>query len=381
MLACAVHYGKERKMAEDYSFEYVFPSIRGIQAKQEYYISMCPIRLLPRMFHFNETDIPAEHRAQRKLNVSRIPEMKHYILNNLDNYVFSAITASIDGEVKFEPHSIEADMHRSRMGNLKISMDAKFVINDGQHRRAAIEAALDENSDIANETIAVVFFLDMGLKRCQQMFADLNRYAIRPSRSLGILYDYRDDYSILAKKIVAQSDLFRNVVETEKSSLSARSRKLFTLSSIYSASKELLKDQDGEGDDRVDLAVEFWMEVARYIKEWQLVCDNQRSAGETRNDYVHSHSTVLQAIGIAGNALIKAYPTSWQGKLKKLSRIDWSRSNSSAWEGRAMVGGNIQKASNNVILTANYIKEGLGLKLTPEEQKSERAFLRGHHGK
>jgi hypothetical protein len=29
-----------------------------------------------------------------------------------------------------------------------------------------------------------VYFVDAGLKRCQQMFADLNRYAIRPTRSL-----------------------------------------------------------------------------------------------------------------------------------------------------------------------------------------------------
>ena len=68
-------------------------------------------------------------------------------------------------------------------------MKARFVINDGQHRRAAIEAALRENPDLGDETIAVVFFLDVGLKRCQQMFADLNRYAIRPTTSLSILYD------------------------------------------------------------------------------------------------------------------------------------------------------------------------------------------------
>lgn len=367
-------------MTENSSFEYVFPSIRGVQAKQEYYISMCPIRLLPRMFMFNESDIPAELRAQRSLNKGRIPEMKRYILDNPDDYVFSAITASIDGEVTFEPHSEKGD-HRDRMGKLRISMDAKFIINDGQHRRAAIEEALAENADIANETIAVVFFIDTGLKRCQQMFADLNRYAIRPSRSLGILYDYRDDYSILTKEVVARSDLFKSVVETEKTSLSQRSRKLFTLSSIYSATKALLKDIEGDADTRVSLSVEYWSEVAKHIREWRLVCDNHLSAGETRSDFIHPHSTALQAIGIAGNALVNKYPKSWKTKLGKLEKIDWSRANSSAWEGRAMVGGIIQKSSNNVVLTANFIKEKLGLDLTPEEQKAETAFRKGHHGK
>ena len=85
------------------------------------------------------------------------------------------------------------------VGQLSIPMEAKFVINDGQHRRAAIEAALRENPDLGDETIAVVLFLDVGLKRCQQMFADLNRYAVRPTTSLSILYDHADEDAQMTK--------------------------------------------------------------------------------------------------------------------------------------------------------------------------------------
>src|SRR5204862_6157632 len=112
----------------------------------------------------------------------------------------SALTASVDGVVQFEPLGPE-EAERS-LGRLRIPMSAKFVINDGQHRRAGIEAALRENPDLGDETIAVVFFLDRGLKRCQQMFADLNRYAVRPTRSLSVLYDHRDRHADLAKKLL-----------------------------------------------------------------------------------------------------------------------------------------------------------------------------------
>jgi DNA sulfur modification protein DndB len=361
-----------------FEYEYVFPAIRGIQAQQEYYISMCPIRLLPRMFLFNEPGIPATLRAQRELNKARIPEIKRYILDNLNSYVFSAITASIDGKAKFQPLT-GAGKQTTKMGTLHIDMDAKLIINDGQHRRAAIEEAIMENPDIANETISVVFFVDMGLKRCQQMFADLNRYSIRPSKSLSILYDYRDDFSILTKEVISRIDLFNNVVEMEKGSLSQRSRKLFTLSAVYSANKALLKGYDFSGDELVKIAVNYWECVADYINEWKLVYEHRLSAGEARSDYVHSHSTALQALGMAGNILLTKNPTNWKSQLIKLQDINWARSNSSSWEGRVMVGGNIQKASNNVVLTANYIKTKLGLELTPEEQKTENAFLKGHN--
>lgn len=80
-------------------------------------------------------------RAQRTLNKGRIPELARYMTNNKDSYVFSAITASIDGDLSFE--AVGEDSPASfRMGSLTVSMDARFIVNDGQHRRAAIEAAL-----------------------------------------------------------------------------------------------------------------------------------------------------------------------------------------------------------------------------------------------
>src|SRR4051812_29988257 len=166
------------------TFSYTFPAIRGIQAGREYYASMCPLRLLPKMFHFDDEELVPELRAQRSLNKARVPDISRYILENKDSYVFSAITASIDGEVQFDPVGKDS-LSTFRMGTLTVPMDATFVVNDGQHRRAAIEAALASAPDLGEETIAVVFFVDHGLQRCQQMFADLNRHAVKPSASLG----------------------------------------------------------------------------------------------------------------------------------------------------------------------------------------------------
>jgi DNA sulfur modification protein DndB len=132
-------------------FEYVFPAIRGIQAGREFYVSMCPVRLIPKLFSFDDEEIPAEMRAQRILNRARIPEIARYILENPTSYIFSAITVSINGNITFEPNGSED------IGRLKVPMDARFIINDGQHRRAAFEMALKENPELGDETISVVF--------------------------------------------------------------------------------------------------------------------------------------------------------------------------------------------------------------------------------
>ena len=361
-------------------FEYVFPAIRGVQAQREYYVSMCPMRLLPKLFLFDEEELVPELRAQRQLNKARVPELSRYITQNADNYVFSAITVSVDGEVNFDQVADNGDS--SRIGMLRIPMSARFIINDGQHRRAAIDLALRQNPELGNESIAVVFFLDLGLERCQQMFADLNRYAIRPSKSLSILYDYRDQTAKLTKALIAESPVFRDVVELEKTSLAKRSRRLFTLSAIYHATQALISDvEETDPYESAGLALKFWETVAENLSEWQSVRSGELTAGDLRQNYIHTHSVVLQALAYAGKSLMARYPRQWTKKLAEIQTIDWRRSNSSLWEGRAMVGGQVAKSGKSVTLTANAVKTHLGLALSADEQQAEDALRRGSNGK
>lgn len=353
-------------------FEYVFPAIQGVQARREYYVSMCPIRLIPKIFLFNEDELVPELRAQRQLNRSRVPDIARYMSGNPETYVFSAITASVDGDVVFEPHS-EHD-GRGRIGVLRVAMDARFIINDGQHRRAAIEMALRGRPELADETIAVVFFLDPKLERCQQMFADLNRYAIRPSSSLGVLYDHRDELALLTKRLVASSPAFKDLVELERTTLSPRSRRLFTLSAIHHATSALLSHVESEVAERVEKAVDFWETVAENMEEWQLVREGKITAGEVRQDYINSHAVVLQALGRAGQTLLSLARETLEETLEPLRAIDWRRSNTSLWEGRALIGGRVSKAQQSVLLTTNVIKQRLGLDLSPEERRAEDAL-------
>ena len=360
----------------DEPYQYVFPAIRGIQAKREYFISMFPLRLIPKLFLYDEEELAPELRAQRTLNKSRIPEMAQYIANNQDDYVFSALTASVNADVVFEP--LSSDAHAKLIGLLHVPMNANLIINDGQHRRAAIEKALQDKPSLGDETIAVVLFLDKGLNRCQQMFADLNRYAIRPSKSLGVLYDHRDEVAKLARLVVVKCDAFANLVEKEKTNLAPRSRKLFTLSGIYHALSALLEGQDVSDHEEVaPMVIAYWEEVAKHLPEWGMVREGKMAAREVRDDFIHTHGIVLQALGKVGCQLVgEGKGTGWKRKLKKLETIDWSRANVNLWEGRTMNAGRVSKAGQHISLTTNAIKKHLGLNLSAEEQKIEKAFAK-----
>lgn len=357
-------------------YTHVFPAIRGIQAGREYYTTMIPLSVLSELFLFNEDAISPELRAQRVINKARVKEMTRYVISSPHDYTFSAITASIDRRVKFKPLT-EYD-GQGRIGLLSVPMDAKFLINDGQHRKAGLAEAIKANPSLRLETIAVVLFVDAGLKRSQQMFADLNKYAVKPTRSLGVLYDHKDPMAEVARQLIIQVPLFKDRIEREKTTISNRSTNLLTLSAVYQATASLLNKRKLEKVSREEeiVALEYWVELSKHIREWQTLNNGRISAAELRKNFIHSHGVTLHAFGILGNALIRTYPDTWKQHLRKIEKIDWAKENP-LWEGRAMIGGRLTKAITNVLLTANYLKNVFGLPLTKEEQRLEKSYQHG----
>lgn len=316
--------------------QFVFPAVKGIQANKEYYISMVPLPTISKLFLFSDSGLPPEIRSQRVLNKARIPEMCEYIINNTNSYVFSSLTASVDGEIFFKP--INED--NPYLGEITIPMSARFLINDGQHRRAAIEEALKRKPELKYEHISVVFYHDLGLKRSQQMFSDLNRYAIRPTKSLNILFDNRDEFSRLVKEVVDRVDVFGDLVDKEHTTISNRSKALFTLSAIYHGTEALLKDLELEPEQKLELAIAFWNRIAANIPEWHDVKNGTIKSSEVRKNYVCSLSVTIFAFGLAGNKVMKKRFDDWKNCIDCVVDINWSKTNPQ-WESTVVVNGNV----------------------------------------
>lgn len=354
------------------NFYYTFPAIKGKQAQRDYFVIMCPLGVLSKLFIFNEEELPAEYRAQRTLNRSRVPEMANYIVSNPSDYVFSSLTASVDGNFEFTPF---ADDKTKEIGILKISMDSKLLINDGQHRRAAIEEALKAAPELGDETISVVLFIDENLMRSQQIFADLNKHAINVSKSLGVLYDSRDPIALITKNLIESNSLLKNYTDMENTSLPKFSPKLFILSSVNEANKKLLSKLNANDETYKNFVYDFWAFLCQNLKDWQFVFNKEISPHVFRNTYVSSNGVVLEALGIVGNYLLKNNISDWKNYLLKLNDIDWNRSNLKNWEDRVIgKSGRIIKSSRGVRLTSNLIKLQIGIPLTSDEERLESEF-------
>jgi DNA sulfur modification protein DndB len=354
-------------------FEYVLPAVRGRQAGRDYYVTMCPFALVPKLFPVDGIELAPELRAQRALNAARVPEIARYLKSRAKSYVLSALTASVDAKLRFEPAGAKDDPTAS--GRLFVPMTASFLLHDGVHRAAAIAAAVRDHPSLENETISLVLLPDPGLKRAEQIFTDLKSNEAHGGRSSSILHDHTDEMARLTRAVVAGVPLFASHTEMHRTKISNRSLKLFTLSGIYQGTRFLLA---GAGDvsysERLRLAKQFWSAVIEQIPDWQRAAGGEIAPAHLRKAYIHAHALALAAIGRAGSALIEKYPKNWQTKIRRLRTLDWSRSNTALWEGRAMVAGRLSKATTCVTLTANAIKMHLALPLDEDESQTEFRF-------
>lgn len=343
------------------NYFYEFPSIRGKQSNREYFVIMCPMDLLDKIFIFHNNDLPLEFRAQRRINESRIPEMTKYILENKENYVFSSVTASLDGNYKFYSN----DKQDKNIGVLKISMDSKLLINDGQHRLMAIREAIKSDDAIKHETISVVLFIDEDLKRSQQMFADLNKHAINISKSIGILYDSRDPIAILSKEIVFNVKNLKKFTDLENISLSKNSNKLFLLSNIYNTNERILKNLNIEKFSNE--IHEFWDYYLNSMDDFKFVVNKETSPKYFRQELILSYGTVMEAIGEIVNGLLISNNLNYDKLFEMLNKIDWSRSNKE-WTNRVFnINGRIVKNSNYIRLTKILIMKKIGLEISGKD--------------
>jgi len=350
------------------NFCYHFPAVRGCQAGKEYFISMVPLKLLTRLFPTEVEFILPEYRAQRHINEARIPEIKRYILDNRDSYVFSALAASIDGNFKFTPF-MDTDV-----GIFEVDMEAVFLINDGQHRKAAIEAAMLEDPTLEEETISIVFYGDAGLAHSQQMFTDLNKHAVKTSNSLATLYDSRDQIAIATKNVIDGIPFFKRYTDKERDILGKNSSNLFTINMIYKANKKILHGEQCSNED-VEFLLTFWQQLSDNIVEWQEVFNKILTKKALRENYIVALGVTIGAFGRLGRFFYDNRAFDMKKYLVKLKKIDWLRSNN-VWVGRTIrESGKVLNSENSIALTCASIKQQIGLPLSKEEQQREKQML------
>jgi DNA sulfur modification protein DndB len=343
-----------------------FPSLRGKMLGREVYSFYLPTSKISKLALVGD-ELPFELRAGRIIDNER----KEAWISALRKVQISApippIVVAVRTGVEFRGGGREKSV-----GTLRIPTDAAWFVQSEAGVVLALRSASSSGKISSDEgCIAIMLYVEVDLDTLQAGYR-LLQHRGPISRTRRILASEGDPLAEVARELASKSSPFAGVTEMQKSTLAPRAKHLFTLSSIFLATRALLQGQQGKSAaDLLSVAREFWMTVADQIPEWNQVRAGTLASGELRAGFLHAHAVVLHSIGRLGAQLIKEFPSSWKKRLTALNAIDWRRTNVADWEGRALIGGSVAYTNASVLLTTNFLKTRIGIELSAEEAKKE----------
>lgn len=227
------------------------PAIRGKIGNTVYYTTNLTFgqvaKLVKRVDSELHTSNSLKEEIQRSLSNNFI-QIKDYILNRDDHFFDSLVLAVYDGDPKWTEvrYEINDDTYYN-IGLLELSGQEKIFPVDGQHRVEGIKAALQEQSEISEETISVILIghcnTPDGRERSRRIFSTLNRY-VKPVR-LGdiIALDEDDIVAIVTRELLETYPLFvgNKIKSSNSKSIPTSDKSAFTsLMTLYDCHLSLL---------------------------------------------------------------------------------------------------------------------------------------------
>lgn len=327
----------------------IIPCMRGIQCHREYFVAQMPTTQVRELLQV--CDVAASrHRpsatdfsaiVQRSIDWGRVRKLVKYVLhgfgaNNVrqgDFYILPGITVAFNpgagAVIEFESLDGVEGWSLSDPGDfgvLRLPQDTQFHVIDGQHRAAAVEQALGLNDALADETLVVSLYLDMGSAFVQDAFVAINSNAKGVNSSTVLAMSQRDPNSQLAREVVSRLP-WADRISVEATSVSKSEKYLLFALNGFERACRILAGKSGM--DAQEIAY-FWETVTGHMPLWQEAFKSQDCRDLRQNSY-GLLMIALWGIAQAGADLRGMHGDNYLDALGGLENIDWSRSNPQ-WE-------------------------------------------------
>jgi DGQHR domain-containing protein len=336
----------------------------------------------------------------RPLDPKHANATKEYLHRNFKTkYILPAMTLNIQ-----EPINIYTADYKSsiRSGFMVIPYGIKLSITDGQHRKKALEDLCKELSEddfniIKNNGICVMITVENDINQIHQDFADCSKTKELP-KSLIAVYDKRNPANGIVIDLLDNCVLFKDKIDASSNTLSKKSTKLFLVSQVRSAIKELFLGNSSIADvDLESRAVDIYessddekykRDVKRYIyfinkiteaipilKKVSEMKDGIQTTKipELRSEYLILNSAGFNIVCRIGHELILLDDdnSAIDKYVEELAKIDWRKA-ADLWQGNIVQQGSssgikIMTSNSTFKLAAMAVKKQIGLSKEEEE--------------
>ena len=293
------------------------PAFRYMQSGKVFYSLTLGFTELGRFLSIdNEFDVLK--RSQRLINEKRVKKLVKYLEN--EDFILPALTGYIEGYFTFKEIGENVNI-----GYLKLPLDCKIKLFDGQHRASAIISVCNKQYGLeakfrrSSVTLNLAQSLELDMR--QQYFSDINSNSSKPSISLSSTYNKNDARSKLAHRVINDLNLSsyieyeKNVITNNKSlyafkSFSDSLAKAFSVKKDHFVTEELVSN--------AVLIYSAWMKLLK----WETILDTNYY----RKNNILLHNLMIITIGSVTKTLLDDNDYNIVIDKIKNSRIDYLES-------------------------------------------------------
>ena len=386
----------------DDQFTFSFPVSRGLQHKP-YFQGTIPLTVLVKMLRFDDQGSTLD-RSQREMNPKRAEKIAQYLLKNIKKkgfYIIPSLSGYIDTPVNspeprfFDIYEImnvkrsKGDFSGLDIGRLVVHMDSTIKLFDGQHRGGGMGTALRlirqhpnefEGVDLSLVQVPIMLYTNLSLEERQLGFTDINMNLTKPSTSISLAYDKRDNVAKLAVELATTLPCFAGVVDLERNVVSGKSEFIFPLKSIYDSVRIILGLKPAEkevtiSDEQREKVAEVFNTMSR-VMGWSGLGYTDQSSEHLRDNYIYTHAIMLKAAAIAGTEIDAAFDGIDNIELDGIKSLDFGRySEDFAERCVCKKSGNMIANVKAATLTANKLQLAVGCPLNDKAADLERQFF------
>lgn len=270
------------------------PALRAQMGDWTYYVALMKMRDISERVSL--ADEIHKSQAMKDLIQREVDESSHSLaisrfLLNHDQRLFNSLVVGVYGGTPIfydlviadNPELDEEDIPynvENSLGVLILDGNEKLFALDGQHRVAGIRKAVQEERELGEEEVSIIFVSHsndpLGLERTRRLFTRLNRYAKPVSRYEKIALDEDDVIAIVTRDLVEEHPLFRDKVSLSKGkNISTQDHISFTsVVALYEALDHFLRMslrgwKDYKGTRPSDQVIEQFKESA--VNLWNVL--------------------------------------------------------------------------------------------------------------
>lgn len=345
-------------------------------------------------------NMTAEEKMQRECDIKRVvDEIVPYITEDPDRFFPSLIIDIYSGfeDIEYEniaeaiPNVPKAYLVPMRdMGFITLPGKERLIALDGQHRLLSLKIAirgimgvpagtktfpsmnrLTPHPELANEEISVIFVKHTDTQKIRKIFNKINKYAKQTSRSDNIITSDDDTFAVIARRLINEDGPLAPVnsidlVNWKSNTLSARSKNLTTLSSLYTIAETLLKDKKYSSKhlpspDEMEAAygevASFWQTALASITAFQKfmeLTEANKPVSSLREENILLKPVTQMALAHVA-AMAKRKHLDWSEICNRLNRVDWSFTNE-LWFNVLIIG-----STNKKMMTGKDSIRGAGM--------------------